>query len=253
MIKVSNLSKNFGNFKAVDNVSFEVNSGEVFGLLGPNGAGKTTTLRMIAGLITPDEGEIDIFGKSNKDNIFELKKNLGFLTGSTELYGRLTPIEILNYFGTLNYMDNDFKKKRIEELVKTFQLEDFKNRWCQKLSTGQKQRVSIARTILHDPQVLIFDEPTSGLDIISGQIILDFIKEVKEAGKTIIFSTHNMSEAGYLCDRLALIYKGKIIASGSIDELKELSGENSLREVFLSLLKKNDQIPLTPFSKGGLE
>lgn len=239
MILVKNLNKNFGNFKAVNNVSFEVKAGEVFGLLGPNGAGKTTTLRMIAGLITPDEGEIEVCGKSSKE-LIELKKKLGFLTGSTALYGRLTPIEILNYFGTLNSMDNEYKKNRIEELVKIFQLEEFKNRWCQKLSTGQKQRVSIARTILHEPPVLIFDEPTSGLDIISGQIILDFIKEVKEAGKTIIFSTHNMSEAGYLCDKLALIYKGSIIASGTIDELKELSGENTLREVFLSLLKKND-------------
>lgn len=241
MILVKNLNKKFGNFKAVNNVSFEVKAGEVFGLLGPNGAGKTTTLRMIAGLITPDEGEIEVYGKSSKE-LIELKKKLGFLTGSTALYGRLTPIEILNYFGTLNSMENEHKKKRIEELVKIFQLEEFKNRWCQKLSTGQKQRVSIARTILHDPPVLIFDEPTSGLDIISGQIILDFIKEVKEAGKTIIFSTHNMSEASYLCDKLALIYKGSIIASGTIEELKKLSGENNLREVFLTLLKRNDLI-----------
>jgi sodium transport system ATP-binding protein len=239
MIKVKDLEKNFGDFSAVSKISFEVNPGEIFGLLGPNGAGKTTTLRMIAGLITPTSGEVEVCNHS-LDNILEIKKNVGFLTGSTALYGRLSPVEILEYFGTLNYMPGNFKKERIDYLVKLFEMEEFKDKWCNKLSTGQKQRVSIARTILHDPPVLVFDEPTSGLDIISGQVILDFIKNSKESGKAVIFSTHNMSEAGFLCDRLALIYKGHIIAAGTIEELKELTSEKTLREVFLSLLNKSE-------------
>lgn len=241
MIKVKNLEKEFGNFTAVNKISFEVKPGEIFGLLGPNGAGKTTTLRMIAGLITPNGGEVEVCG-FKRDELQEIKKRIGFLTGSTALYGRLSPVEMLDYFGTLNNMPEKHKKERINELISLFGMEEFKDRWCQKLSTGEKQRVSIARTILHDPDVLVFDEPTSGLDIISGQIILDFIKGAREAGKTIIFSTHHMSEAGYLCDRLGLIYKGNLIACGTIQELKDISDEKSLREVFLSLIKKHENI-----------
>jgi sodium transport system ATP-binding protein len=239
MIKVKNLEKDFGSFKAVNKISFEVSPGEIFGLLGPNGAGKTTTLRMIAGLITPTAGEVEVCGYSLKQ-AQEIKKNIGFLTGSTALYGRLTPIEVLEYFGTLNFMPDVLKKERIKQLISLFQMEDFQDRWCQKLSTGQKQRVSIARTILHEPNILIFDEPTSGLDIISGQIILDFIKSSKDSGKAVIFSTHNMSEAGFLCDRLGLVYKGNMIATGTIEELKELTHEKTLREVFLSLINQSD-------------
>jgi sodium transport system ATP-binding protein len=239
MIKVKNLEKSFGDFTAVNNISFQVEPGEIFGLLGPNGAGKTTTLRMIAGLITPNGGEVEVCGYK-LEQLLEVKKNIGFLTGSTALYGRLTPVEILEYFGTLNYMPPGLIKERIDYLTTLFQMDEFKDKWCDKLSTGQKQRVSIARTILHDPPVLIFDEPTSGLDIISGQIILDFIKNSKEAGKAVIFSTHNMSEAGFLCDKLALVYKGHVIAAGTVEELKEISGEKTLREVFLSLLNKSE-------------
>ncbi|MBC7473800.1 MAG: ABC transporter ATP-binding protein [Candidatus Sericytochromatia bacterium] len=239
MIIVKNLEKDFGDFKAVNKISFEVKSGEIFGLLGPNGAGKTTTLRMIAGLITLSGGEIEVCGYKS-DQSYEIKRNIGFLTGSTALYGRLTPVEMLEYFGTLNFMPDKLKKQRIDELITLFRMEEFKDKWCQKLSTGQKQRVSIARTILHNPPVLIFDEPTSGLDIISGQIILDFIKDAKKEGKTIIFSTHNMSEAEFLCDTLGLVYRGNIIAKGTIDELKEMSQEKTLREAFLTLLNRSE-------------
>lgn len=238
MIKVKNLEKIFGNFKAINKISFDVKPGEIFGLLGPNGAGKTTTLRMIAGLITPTNGEIEVCGYK-RDELLEIKKRIGFLTGSTSLYGRLSPVEMLDYFGTLNNIPEKLRKERIKELITLFGMEEFKDRWCQKLSTGEKQRVSIARTILHDPPVLIFDEPTSGLDIISGQIILDFIKKSKETGKTIIFSTHHMSEAGFLCDKLGLIYKGSLIASGTIPELRNITNENTLREIFLSLIQRN--------------
>lgn len=240
MIIVKNLEKDFAGFKAVDNISFNVNQGEIFGLLGPNGAGKTTTLRMLAGLITPTSGEVNVCGYSLNNNQ-EIKKNIGFLTGTTGLYGRLSPVETLDYFGTLNHLDEKYKKERIAYLIDLFQMNDFKDKWCQKLSTGQKQRVSIARTILHNPSVLIFDEPTSGLDIISGEIILDFIKESKKENKAIIFSTHNMSEAEYLCDRLGLVYKGKKISEGSISELKESTGENSLREVFIKLISNTEK------------
>lgn len=241
MIKITDLEKDFGNFKAVDKISFTVNPGEIFGLLGPNGAGKTTTLRMIAGLITPSNGEVEVCG-FNLDHKYEIKGKIGFLTGSTGLYGRLSPIEILDYFGTLNHMNDKIKKERIEYLIDLFKMNDFKDKWCQKLSTGQKQRVSIARTILHDPPVLIFDEPTSGLDIISGQIILDFIKSAKQLNKAVIFSTHNMSEAEYLCDRLGLVYSGHKIAEGTIDQLKALSGKETLRETFLDLIDKSEKI-----------
>ncbi len=240
MIIIKELEKNFGTFKAVDKISFTVNSGEIFGLLGPNGAGKTTTLRMIAGLITPSSGEVEVCGLSLEKKQ-EIKSKIGFLTGTTGLYGRLSPIETLEYFGTLNHMNDKVKKERIEYLIDLFKMNEFKDKWCQKLSTGQKQRVSIARTILHDPPVLIFDEPTSGLDIISGQIILDFIKSAKKSEKAIIFSTHNMSEAEYLCDRLGLVFSGHKIAEGNIEELKTLSGKDNLREVFLDLIEKSEQ------------
>ncbi|RYY00363.1 ATP-binding cassette domain-containing protein [bacterium] len=241
MIKISNLEKDFGDFKAVNKISFEVQPGEIFGLLGPNGAGKTTTLRMIAGLITPTNGDVEVCGYKLEDK-YEIKRNIGFLTGSTGLYGRLSPVEILEYFGTLNHMDDKIKKQRIDYLIDLLQMNDFKDKWCQKLSTGQKQRVSIARTILHDPAVLIFDEPTSGLDIISGQIILDFIKDAKKSNKAIIFSTHNMSEAEYLCDKLALVYNGNKIAEGTMSELKVSNGKESLREIFLTLISNNDRL-----------
>jgi len=240
MIKVKNLTKNFSNFTAVNNISFEVPKGQIYGLLGPNGAGKTTTLRMIAGLIKPSSGDIEICGFTRDTNLNNLKKNIGFLTGSTSLYGRLTPIEILEYFGTLNFMPKNLLKERINFIIEIFKLHDFKNKWCEKLSTGQKQRVSIARTILHDPPVLIFDEPTSGLDIMSSEIILDFIKESKKTGKSIIFSTHNMAEAGYLCDKLGLVYKSHLISQGTIEELKNITNKSTLREVFLDLIEKSE-------------
>ncbi|GIW21126.1 MAG: ABC transporter ATP-binding protein [Candidatus Sericytochromatia bacterium] len=240
MIKVKNLTKSFNDFIAVNNISFEVNKGSIYGLLGPNGAGKTTTLRMIAGLLKPSSGDIEICNFNRDTNLNDLKRNIGFLTGSTSLYGRLTPIEILNYFGTLNFMPKNLLKERIDFIIDKFKLHDFKNKWCEKLSTGQKQRVSIARTILHDPPVLIFDEPTSGLDIMSSEIILEFIKEEKKNGKAIIFSTHNMSEAGYLCDKLGLVYKSHLIAQGTIEELKSITKKATLREVFLDLIEKSE-------------
>lgn len=240
MIKIENLTKTFNNFTAVNKISFEVTQGQIFGLLGPNGAGKTTTLRMIAGLIKPSFGNIEICGFSRETDLTNLKKSIGFMTGSTSLYGRLTPIEILEYFGTLNFMPNKLLKERIEFIIDIFKLHDFKDRWCEKLSTGQKQRVSIARTILHDPPVLIFDEPTSGLDIMSAEIILEFIKDSKKTGKSIIFSTHNMAEAGYLCDKLGLVYKSHLISQGSIEELKALTNKSTLREVFLELIEKSE-------------
>jgi sodium transport system ATP-binding protein len=240
MIKVQDITKVFNNFIAVNKITFEVTKGQIFGLLGPNGAGKTTTLRIIAGLINPTSGYVEICGYSIEKDLLNVKKNIGFMTGSTSLYGRLTPIEILEYFGTLNFIPKNLLKERIDFIIDMFKLHDFKNKWCQKLSTGQKQRVSIARTILHDPPVLIFDEPTSGLDIISSEIILNFIKESKKMGKSIIFSTHNMSEAGYLCDKLGLIYKSYLIAQGSIEELKLLTNKSTLRELFLEIIEKSE-------------
>ncbi len=236
-IEARNLSKDFEELRAVDELSFEVKSGEIFGLLGPNGAGKTTTLRMLSGLLTPSSGEAFINGHSMTSEKIEARKSLGFLTGEMDLYRRLKPLELLHYFGSLYEVPQQELTNRINHLAEVFGINEFKDRYCEKLSTGQKQRVSIVRTLVHDPQVVILDEPTTGLDIMASEFILQFIRKMaKEEGKTVIFSTHHLNEVERLCDRIAIIHEGKLKHYGTMDEARNVTSRDSLAEAFFSLV-----------------
>lgn len=222
--------------EAVKDATFSVAPGEVFGLLGPNGAGKTTLLRMLGTIIAPTSGHCwidDVRSDEAKDDI---RKNIGFLSGNTKLYGRLTASEVLFYFGRLYSMDDALIQARIDELAELLDMRPFLNRRCEALSTGQTQKVSIARVILHDPKVLILDEPTMGLDIMTSRAILEFILHAKGRGHSIIFSTHYMTEAEMLCDRVGLIHAGELLAIGTQEELYVQSGATNLQQAFLNLV-----------------
>lgn len=237
LIEAEGLTKKFGDFKAVDNVSFDVKTGEIFGLLGPNGAGKTTTLRMLSGLLKPSEGSARINGFPMETQQMEARSSLGFLTGDMDLYRRLNPREILHYFGELYQTPPAELHDRVETLIEAFGITPFVDRHCEKLSTGQKQRVSIARTLVHDPKVVILDEPTTGLDIMSSEFILQFIRRMaKEEGKALLFSTHNLTEVERLCDRIAIINHGQTAYLGGIQELLDQTGQDSLAKAFFQLV-----------------
>ena len=227
-------------FYAVDHISFEAGDGEILGILGPNGAGKTTLLRITASLMTPDEGKITVYG--NSGNIIsdktEIKKHIGYLSGNTKLYARMSIREILKIFGNIYGMSPEETEKKSEEIFRVLNMKDFCDNRIEKLSTGQIQRASIARCLIHSPDIYIFDEPTLGLDIISSDSIIRFMKNEKNKGRTVIYSTHYMEEAEFLCDRIIMIHKGKIIAQGTPSQLKNLTGSSNLRETFISLTKK---------------
>lgn len=244
MIKVEKINKKFikqsknkkkEEFYADKDISFEAKDNEVLGILGPNGAGKTTLLRMIAGIMTPSGGSITIDNLNYHDNEIEIKKRIAFLTGNTKLYKDLSAYELLIMCGKYYNMNKNNIEKRIKELVKIFDMESFLYQKIGNLSTGQIQRVSIARCLMHNPKYYILDEPTSGLDIISSKIILDTIKEEKEKQKCILYSTHYMEEADNICDRVILVNRGKIIIIGSPEEIKKKTKTNNLRDAFFVL------------------
>lgn len=241
MVRTHELSKEFadpkkGKFKAVENVSFTAEPGQITGLLGVNGAGKTTTLRMLSTIISPSHGSAEVAGFDIIKDPSKVRANIGFMSTSTALYGRLTALEMIDYFGTLYGLEGQRLKERLEYVTDKLKLKEFGDRLCDKLSTGQKQRVSIARTILHDPQVLFFDEPTAGLDVVTSQTVMEFIEESRDLGKTIVFSTHIMSEVERLCDHVTIIHGGKIVHDGTPKSMHEVSGEKSLEKAFLSLV-----------------
>jgi len=241
VIRAESLTKRFLRpggmpFDAVRAVSFEVAEGEVFGLLGPNGAGKTTLLRMLAAMIRPTSGTVHIGGEPALPGDDAVRRRVGFLSGNTRLYGRLTPRELLYYFGRLFSMRDADIAERIVFLSEALDMDSFLDQRSGTLSTGQTQRVSIARVMLHDPAVLILDEPTLGLDILSSAAIVQFIRDAKARGRAIIFSTHYMTEAEELCDRIGLIHQGGILAIGTKAELFEASGASNLREAFLATI-----------------
>ncbi len=238
LIEARGLTKDFGDFRAVNEVSFTVEKGEIFGLLGPNGAGKTTTLRMISGLLSPTAGEATINGFSMQQSQMNARRSLGFLTGDMDLYRRLNPREVLMYFGKLYETPKAELEERVERLIEAFGITSFVDRHCEKLSTGQKQRVSIARTLVHDPQVVVLDEPTTGLDIMASEFILQFIRKMaKEEGKALIFSTHNLTEVERLCDRIAVVHQGNLVYLGDIDGIKAETGAATLPKAFFELVQ----------------
>lgn len=239
-VLATGLNMHYDRVHAVRDVDLSARYGEIVGLLGPNGAGKTTTLRMIATLLTPTSGEVTVGGISTVADPMAVRRQVGYLTGDTGLYGRLTPRELLLYFGRLHEVPAQTLKRRVDQLIADLQVGEFHDRRCDTLSTGQKQRVNIARTLIHDPTVLIVDEPTSGLDIISAQFILKFLARERERGKAIILSTHIMTEAELLCDRLLLIHKGEIMASGTLVQLLEGASAPNLTEAFLATIARHE-------------
>lgn len=237
MITVENLSKSFrdkkrGIIKAVDNVTFECKPGEVFGLLGPNGAGKTTTLRLLSTVLQPDSGRATICDYDIISQPEQVRQIIGFLSGDTGLYRRLSGKEILRYFASLYGLKKTEFNRRLTEVVGLLELDSFIDTKTDKLSTGQKQRISIARTVIHDPPVLILDEPTMGLDIIASKSIIDFIARAKNKGKTVLFSTHVMREAERLCDRIGIIHEGRVELQGSFSEIRTQYGNDDLEHIF---------------------
>ena len=244
MIQVENLTKTFrdkarGQRAVVDHISFEVGDGEILGLLGPNGAGKTTTLRMLATLLKPTSGRAVVGGHDVTAEPAEVRRQIGFLSGDMGLYHRLTPREILRVFGRLNGLDEVRLRVRIEEAVAMLHMQDFMDTKVDQLSTGMRQRAALARTLLHDPPILILDEPTGGLDVPTARVIEEFIVQAKRSGKCILYSTHVMEEAEFLCDRIAVINEGRIRIIGTMSELKAVTGRERLREIFLDLLDSN--------------
>jgi sodium transport system ATP-binding protein len=241
MIKVSNLTKVFqdkkrGPVTAVDHISFEAQAGEIFGLLGPNGAGKTTTLRMLATVLRPTAGTATVGGHDIVTEARQVRQKIGFLSGDMGLYHRLTPRELVAFFGRLNGLNGAPLKQRIEQLISLFDMNEFADSKIDSLSTGMRQKAAIARTLIHDPPIFILDEPTYGLDVPTARVVERFIQDAKSAGKCIILSTHVMEEAEYLCDRISVIHQGKIKALGAMDQLRALTGKQRLREIFLDLL-----------------
>ena len=234
MIEAQGLTKRYGGVDAARDVTFRVAAGEVVGLLGPNGAGKTTVLRMLAGILTPTEGEARVAGHSASEDALALKRSLGFLSGDTALYQRLSPREVLRYFGRLNAIPEDALDKRIEALVEAFRMRDFCDRQCGKLSAGQKQRANVARAFLHDPPALILDEPTTALDVVSGRFLLDAIRAERARGKAILFSTHVLGDAEALCDRVVLLHQGQVLDDGSVQDVIARAGARTLTDAFLS-------------------
>jgi sodium transport system ATP-binding protein len=216
-------------------VTFEVRAGEVVGILGPNGAGKTTILRMLAGILTPSDGEATVAGFDPSTQPFEVKQRIGFLSGDTALYERLTPREIMRFFGELHGLDATKIRSRSDELAAELAMEGFIDRRCGTLSTGQKQKANLARAFLHEPPVLILDEPTSSLDIVTGRFVIEAIERSKQQGKAILFSTHIMSEAEVLCDRVLLLHGGRILDAGSVSELRTRTGTKNLTEAFFAI------------------
>lgn len=239
MIKVMNLCKEFpqrdGNrFLAVNDVSFEARDGEIVCLLGVNGAGKTTTMRVLSTIFAPTSGTAEIGGYDIRKNPQKVRELLGFLSGDTGLYNRLRAREFITYFGQLYGIDKPTIARRIEEMSDLLDMKDILDKKIEFLSSGMKQKVSIVRSIIHDPPVMIFDEPTSGLDILTARNIVSFIRDCKNKGKCVLFSTHIMREAERLADRVVLIHGGKILADGSLDYLRNETGQTDLDDIFIN-------------------
>jgi sodium transport system ATP-binding protein len=243
MIETRQLTKLFhdkkrGEIAAVDHVDFRCEPGRVFGLLGVNGAGKTTCLRLLATLLRPTSGSATINGFDVVREPQKARASIGFLSTATALYGRLTAYEVVQYFGRLHGLGGAALGPRIDALFQTLEMNEFRDRRCDKLSTGMKQKTSIARTLVHDPPVMIFDEPTLGLDVLTARTVIGFIRECGHRGKTVIFSTHVMSEAEKLCDTIAIIHGGRILAEGTLAQLRERAGLQSLEDIFIKTVEE---------------
>ncbi len=242
MISVRELTKEFVRdgkpFLAVDSVSFEVQPGTVYGLLGPNGAGKTTTMRMILGLMPSDSGyaEVDGFQTSSKSD--EVKRRVGFVSATAGIYQWLSGRETLGFFCNIYGLDDQQTSQRIQSVVEMLGCEEFIDQRCGTLSTGQKQRINLARALVHDPPVLLLDEPTLGLDVVSSQIVFEYINAIKDLGKSVILCTHRLEQAENICDQFGLINQGRMAHEGTLAELQSQFGKQTLVEMFLEIIDK---------------
>jgi len=236
LVVAERLEKSFAGATVVAGLSFQVHPGEIYGLIGPNGAGKTTTFRILAGLMRPTGGAARVCGFDVAEAADEAKARIGFSTGAAGLYGRLTAREQLEYFGALHGMDRARLGARIDELGAALDLAHLFPRRCEKLSTGERQRVAVARALVHDPPVLILDEPTAGLDVLASRFLRELVARARDAGKAILFSTHYLAEAELLCDRIGLLHRGALLAEGRPADLKAAAGAPSLEETFLALV-----------------
>jgi len=241
MIQVEGLTKSFrdlrrGQVLAVDHISFEARPGEVFGLLGPNGAGKTTAMRILCTVLQPSGGSARIAGFDVRTQASQVRSHIGFLSANTAIYDRMSAWELVEYFGRLYGMDKEALRARMEEIFTTLDMNTFRDVLGAKMSTGMRQKVSIARAIVHDPPVLIFDEPTAGLDVLVGRAVMQNIDQLRSLGKCILFSTHIMREVEKLCDRVAILSRGRIQACGTLPELRARHGQQDLEELFFTLV-----------------
>ena len=250
MIRVRDLSKSFDDLKrgrvtALDRVSFDVQPGEIYGLLGPNGAGKTTCLRILSTVLKPTGGVAEVAGYDVESQPAKVRAHIGFMSNNTGIYDRMTAWELVEHFGRLYGMDEDRLQQRLDEVFNDLQMNEIRDLLGSKMSTGMKQKVSIARTIIHDPPVLIFDEPTSGLDVLVARAVLKAIANLRDQGKCIIFSTHIMREVEKLCDRVAIIHRGRILAEGTLPELAARYDEPDVEELFFRLINVHETVYAT--------
>jgi sodium transport system ATP-binding protein len=246
MIHVDRLTKTFhdptrGEVHAVEHVSFEAKAGEIFGLLGPNGAGKTTTLRILCTVLKPTSGTATVADFDVLRQADQVRRHIGFLSANTGIYERMTAFELVAYYGRLHGMHGRPLRDRIDDLFARLTMNDFREVTGAKLSTGMKQKVSIARALVHDPPVLIFDEPTSGLDVLVQRAVLRQIAALRDAGKCVLFSSHNMHEVEKLCDRVAIMHRGAILTSGTLAELRAKHRQNDLEELFFQLVGEGEE------------
>lgn len=256
MIIVDDLTRHFQSgsktLVAVDRLSFHVSAGEVYGLLGPNGAGKTTTLRMILGLLQPTSGDAIIDGFRVSQHADEVKRRIGLVSASAGLYQWLTPREMLLFFADLYSVDPDFARQRLESLADLLDFRRFIDQRCATLSTGQKQRVTLARALMHDPPIMLLDEPTRGLDVVGTHVIFEYIGHLRSLGKAVVVSTHRLDEASQICDRMGLLHRGTLRHEGTFSELQSETGCKTLFDMFLQLMKEPAKVPVGA-SKGGAD
>ena len=247
MIHVRDLEKHYadlrrGRFVALGGISFDVMPGQVYGLLGPNGAGKTTTLRILSTMLRPTAGSATVNGYDVLTQASQVRQQIGFMSANTAVYDRMTAWEMVEYFGRLHDIPDEELARRMEELFERLKMNDFRDLLGAKMSTGMKQKVSVARALVHDPPVLIFDEATAGLDVLVARALLNTVAELRDHGKCIIFSTHIMREAEKLCDRVGIVHRGRFLAEGTLEELRERYDEQDLEELFFKLILQHDEI-----------
>jgi sodium transport system ATP-binding protein len=245
MIHVRGLTKHYadlrqGKLVALGGIDFDVPSGQIFGLLGPNGAGKTTALRILSTVLRPTAGSVVINGYDVVTQPAQVRRQIGFMSANTAVYDRMTAWEMVQYFGRLHGIPEQRLAQRMEQLFERLQMNDFRDLLGAKMSSGMKQKVSVARAVVHDPPVLIFDEATAGLDVLAARALLKTVAELREHDKCIVFSTHIMREAEKLCDRIAILHRGHILAEGTLEELRDRHHERDLEELFFQLISHHD-------------